>query len=285
MNAWLSYPRIQAKNCGPARTRAPANLVVIHTIESPEKPGTARATANWFAGRLGAAPRASAHFCIGPDETIQCVALDVVGWHAPGANSRAVGIEHVGRAKQSAAEWDDSESRATLTRSARVTAELCAILNIPPVKLDPAAVKAGQSGICGHHDVTKAFPEKGSGHYDPGPNFPWSSYLAAVADELAKRQTDPSDLAPDSEPTRPDVIAPVLDPAALPVLQLTLPRTTGKHVVLLQERLRAHTRIVTVDGNLGPKTDAALRDFQKAHGLNADGLTMTKTWAALLGEP
>lgn len=281
MTPWLSYPRIQASNCGPARTRAPANLVVLHTCESPEKPGTARAVANWFAGRLGAAPRASAHFCIGPDETIQCVALDVVGWHAPGANSRAVGIEHVGRASQTTEQWADSDSRSTLTRSARVTAELCALLGIPPVKLDSAAVKAGQSGICGHHDVTKAFPDRGS-HWDPGPHFPWASYLATVVDELAKRQTDPSDLAPESEPTRPDVLAPKLDPATLPVLQLTLPRTIGKHVVLLQERLRAHARIVTVDGNFGPKTDAALTDCQKSWGLVADGLTTRATWEALL---
>jgi hypothetical protein len=253
-------------------------------MESPEKPGTARAVANWFGGRLGAAPRASAHFCIGPDETIQCVALDVVGWHAPGANSRAVGIEHVGRAKQTAAEWDDSESRATLTRSARVTAELCALLNIPPVKLDPAAVRAGQAGICGHHDVTKAFPEKGSGHWDPGANFPWSSYLARVADEMAKRQTDPSDLAPDSEPTRPDHIAPRLDPLSLPLLELTIPRTTGEHVRLLQERLRHWARPVTVDGNLGPMTGAAVMDFQKSRGLVADGKVGVLTWTMLLAE-
>lgn len=281
MTPWLSYPRIQATNCGPARTRAPPNLVVLHTMESPEKPGTARAVANWFAGRLGAAPRASAHFCIGPDETIQCVALDVVGWHAPGANSRAVGIEHVGRARQTAAEWDDSESRATLTRSARVTAELCALLSIPPMKLDAAAVKAGQSGICGHHDVTKAFPERGSGHYDPGPNFPWASYLATVADELAKRQTDPSDLAPDSEPTKPDHIAPKLDPRSLPVLKKG---STGDHVRLLQERLVYWGRPVTVDESFGPQTERELRHFQASRQLEPNGICGAIVWAELLRE-
>jgi len=281
VTAWLSYPRIQAANCGPQRTRAPANLIVLHTMESPEKPGTARAVANWFAGRLGAAPRASAHFCIGPDETIQCVAIDVVGWHAPGANSRAIGLEHVGRASQSEAEWDDTESRATLTRSARVTAELCALLNIPPVKLDAAAVRAGSPGICGHIDVTRAFPERGSGHFDPGPSFPWPAYLARVADELAKRDTDPHDLSPESEPTRPDILAPKLNPRELPVLRVG---STGEHVRLLQERLAYWGRPVTVDGAFGPRTERELRLFQAAHQLDPDGICGAIAWAALLRE-
>jgi peptidoglycan hydrolase-like protein with peptidoglycan-binding domain len=274
---WLSYPRIQSANCGPARTRAPANLIVLHTFESPEKPGTARGVANWFAGRLGTAPKASAHFCVGQDAVFQCVALDVVSWAAPGANSRAVNIEQEGRAKQTPEEWADSASRAMLTRSARLCAELVRELNIPPVRIDFAAVRAGAPGICGHHDVTLAFPDKGHGHYDPGPSFPWDWYMAAVADELAKRDTDVSDLAPES-----GAIAPEFDPETLPVLDLTVPRTMGKHVVLLQERLRYHARIVTVDGTFGPKTHSALVDLQLGWGLKADGICGPKTWKLLL---
>jgi peptidoglycan hydrolase-like protein with peptidoglycan-binding domain len=271
MTPWLSYPRIQAKNCGPARTRSPANLIVLHTFESPERPGTARGVANWFAGRVGPAPKASAHFCVGQDAVFQCVALDVVSWAAPGANARAVNIEQEGRANQTAEQWGDTASRAMLTRSARLCAELVRELNIPPVRLDFAAVRAGAPGICGHHDVTLAFPDKGHGHTDPGASFPWDWYLAAVADELAKRATDPA-----------PPIAPVIDPATLPVLQLTLPRTMGKHVILLQERLRHHTRIVSVDGVFGPACDRALRDFQKGNGLVADGICGRASWTALL---
>jgi N-acetyl-anhydromuramyl-L-alanine amidase AmpD len=263
---WLSYPRIQAANCGPQRTRSPADLIVLHTMESPEKPGTARGVANWFAGRLGAAPKASAHFCVGPEETIQCVALDVVGWHAPGANARAVGIEQTGRAGQTAAQWDDSASRAMLTRSARLCAELVRALDIPPKRIDAAAVRAGEPGICGHHDVTVAFPERGSGHYDPGKAFPWDRYMAAVADELAKRKTDPA-------------IAPPLDPQSLPVLKVG---STGEHVRLLQERLRYHLRPVKVDGVFGMGTHAALYDFQSNRGLSPDGIAGAITWTELL---
>jgi peptidoglycan hydrolase-like protein with peptidoglycan-binding domain len=38
---------------------------------------------------------------------------------------------------------------------------------------------------------------------------------------------------------------------------------------------------VTADGNFGPKTEAALRAFQRAHGLVPDGIVGPKTWAAL----
>ncbi len=271
MTPWLSYPRIQAKNCGPARTRAPANLICLHTFESPERPGTARGVANWFAGRVGPAPKASAHFCVGQDAVFQCVALDVVSWAAPGANARAVNIEQEGRANQTAEQWGDTASRAMLTRSARLCAELVRELDIPPVRLDFAAVRAGEPGICGHHDVTLAFPERGSGHYDPGKAFPWDWYLAAVADELAKRATDPA-----------PPIAPEFDAASLPVIDLTIPRTQGKFVVLLQERLRFHTRIVTVDGVYGPKSAAGVTDFQLGRGLPATGVCDAATWKLLL---
>jgi peptidoglycan hydrolase-like protein with peptidoglycan-binding domain len=37
----------------------------------------------------------------------------------------------------------------------------------------------------------------------------------------------------------------------------------------------------SVDGKLGPKTKAAITEFQKANGLTADGKVGLKTWAAL----
>lgn len=38
---------------------------------------------------------------------------------------------------------------------------------------------------------------------------------------------------------------------------------------------------VAVDGDFGPKTEAAVIAFQKSHGLVADGIVGDKTWAAL----
>jgi peptidoglycan hydrolase-like protein with peptidoglycan-binding domain len=61
---------------------------------------------------------------------------------------------------------------------------------------------------------------------------------------------------------------------------------TGKRVSDLQARLNALgvKPPLKVDGTFGPKTLAAVREFQKAHGLKVDGLVGPKTTAALRGE-
>jgi hypothetical protein len=55
----------------------------------------------------------------------------------------------------------------------------------PVVRLTPAQVRAAWDGgkvrgICGHTDITKAFPEDHGTHYDPGPNFPWTAFLSRI---------------------------------------------------------------------------------------------------------
>lgn len=178
------YPFIQAANFTKAG-RQTATLIVIHTMEAKEKPGTARSVAEWFGGKRGAAPKASAHFCVDQDEVIQCVRLDDVAWHAPGANRVGIGIEHAGFASQTPEDWNDEASRAILARSAKLCAEIMSAAGVSPGRLTPDQVKAGMSGICGHIDVTRAFPDEGHGHTDPGPNFPWDGYLKLVSEELA----------------------------------------------------------------------------------------------------
>ena len=51
---------------------------------------------------------------------------------------------------------------------------------------------------------------------------------------------------------------------------------TGLHVQGLQELLHIYP-----DGKFGPLTEEAVKEFQKAHGLVADGIVGEKTWAAL----
>ena len=60
---------------------------------------------------------------------------------------------------------------------------------------------------------------------------------------------------------------------------------TGKRVSDLQERLNAggFKPPLKVDGIFGPKTLAAVKAFQKAHGLKVDGLVGPLTTAALRG--
>jgi hypothetical protein len=50
----------------------------------------------------------------------------------------------------------------------------------------------------------------------------------------------------------------------------------GPGVVTLQEFLK-----ITTDGDFGPKTQSAVKSWQKAHGLLADGIVGKNTWAAM----
>jgi Putative peptidoglycan binding domain len=50
----------------------------------------------------------------------------------------------------------------------------------------------------------------------------------------------------------------------------------------LQQLLRARGHSVTVDGIFGPRTDAAVRDFQRQQGLAVDGIVGPDTWSALI---
>lgn len=54
--------------------------------------------------------------------------------------------------------------------------------------------------------------------------------------------------------------------------------STGQAARYIQIRVGA-----SIDGRFGPATDAAVRAWQRAHGLAADGIVGADTWAALLG--
>jgi N-acetyl-anhydromuramyl-L-alanine amidase AmpD len=162
---------------GPRKT--PINLIVLHTMESQELPGTAKRVALWFAGKN--APDASAHLTIDNKDIVSVVDEQDIAWHAGewGTNQRSLGIELAGKASQTAKDWADAYSTAMLDIAAKQVASWCKKYNIPVVKLTPAQVSGGGKGICGHIDITNAFKVSG-GHTDPGVNFPWDSFIALV---------------------------------------------------------------------------------------------------------
>lgn len=51
----------------------------------------------------------------------------------------------------------------------------------------------------------------------------------------------------------------------------------GEDVKILQRALN-----ITVDGYFGPGTETAVKEFQKKHGLDADGVVGNKTWEVIL---
>lgn len=181
---------VQAKNFTPAN-RTSLDVLVVHTMEAPEKPGTARGVANWFASP--AAPQASAHACVDESELIRCVHEKDIAWAAPGANGNGYHIEHAGYAAQSAADWSDDYSVSMLKLSAEHAADIARRYDIPVVKLSADDLLAKKRGFCGHVDVTNAFHK--STHTDPGGSFPWDEYLAMVSVFMGDDRT-PTDPAP-----------------------------------------------------------------------------------------
>jgi N-acetyl-anhydromuramyl-L-alanine amidase AmpD len=179
-----AYPFIKARNFTPSNRKS-FDVVVIHTMECPEKSKAARAVANWFAGP--SAPRASAHFCVDGDEVVQGVELRDIAWHAPGCNGVGVGIELAGFAAQSEQEWADAYSAGELGLAAQLVAELCWMAGIEPRWLEPAdLLEPGARGITGHVQVNRAFHK--SDHTDPGPHFPADLFVLDVLGKLAGLQ-------------------------------------------------------------------------------------------------
>jgi hypothetical protein len=180
------YPFVAAKWFTKGPRRCPITVIVIHDMEAPEGPRTAENVANYGKDpkdKNGNPVKASWNYAVDCDSIVQSVKDEDIAWHAPGANSNGIGIEHAGYARQTREEWLDEYSTATLQLSAILVADLCSKYGIPAVHLTVDELKAGKPGICGHKDVTDAFCG-GVGHSDPGPSFPWDIYLGMVSAAL-----------------------------------------------------------------------------------------------------
>lgn len=170
-----------------ARGPGTITLVVIHTMEAPERSATAENVASWFAGPD--APQASAHYNVDADSIVQSVEERDIAWHAGPVNGYSIGVEHAGYAKQTPEEWADPYSVAMLERSAELVGDICARHLIPVQRVHAHDLSAGRRhGICGHVDVTMGLTN-GRGHFDPGAHFPWDWYLDRVAAHASRPRT------------------------------------------------------------------------------------------------
>lgn len=270
---------VQARNYTPGR-RKPIRLVVMHDMESPEKPNTAEACADYFAHTTR---EASAHDCVDNDSAVQCVHDGDTAWAAPGANSDGIQIELAGYAKQALDDWLDPYGKQLLEMAAQRVALRCKKYGIPVRWLSVAQVADGVTkGICGHADVTKAFPALHGTHTDPGSGFPKSYFLGRVRVALGDPPVDPPH-PPGPTPLRVDGV----------LGTLTVRR--------FQSYLNAHgarPRLV-VDGDVGPSTWKAVdlwldvspangtpghdtvRALQRKVGSSADGILGSNTIRAL----
>ena len=156
------------------------DLIVLHSMEAPEKGDTAEAVAAYFArGTV----KASAHYCIDANSIVQSVFDRDIAWAAPGANRDGLQMEHAGYARQTPEEWADPYSETMLRRSAALVARKCRRYNVPARIVYPAGLLVGRRGITTHAFVSQAFHR--SDHTDPGPNFPLRHYLELVRGYLA----------------------------------------------------------------------------------------------------
>lgn len=253
-----NYPFLQALDFHQGRQKH-VRLVVIHATATGESSGVAEAIQRTWHGDDGRT--ASAHLIADCDSVVRCVHDDDTAWHAKGANADGIGVEVVGQATQSEAQWLDAFSKAALDRAAKATALECRKFGLPVRRLTVAQVKDGVTkGITCHADVEKAFPS--TGHTDPGPHFPWDWFLARV-----RYYYNP----------------PAPKPA--PYHWTHLPLSHGDHngdVTHLQQRLNTLVHAgLHVDGQFGDDTEHWVIVFQKAHGLTPDGVVGPKTAAAL----
>ncbi|MFJ6906645.1 N-acetylmuramoyl-L-alanine amidase [Streptomyces griseoluteus] len=220
-------------NYAVGRTAA-ISKVVIHVTE-----GSYAGTISWF---QNPSAQVSAHYVVrsSDGQITQTVREKDTAWHARSGNASGIGIEHEG--------YIDNPSwftDAMYRSSAALTASICARYGIPK----------DRAHIVGHSEVP------GNDHTDPGPNWNWTYYMQLVGGSTGGGEVQLS----------------------FPSYDTLRSGSTGAQVSAAQSLLNAQGFDAgTVDGSFGTKTGSAVTAFQKARGLDADGVVGARTWTALL---
>ena len=161
-------------------------FIGIHTMEAPEGPQTAE---NVGAYLCRPAVQASAHWCVDNNSRVRLVYDGDEAWTMPPVNAQSLNIEMAGYAGQGTAGWNDTYSVSLLDNAAVCAAEWCRKYAIPVRRLTDAQIRAYAKGFAGHVDVNRVF--RASDHWDPGPTFPWDSFLKMVARHIGGQAPPP----------------------------------------------------------------------------------------------
>lgn len=107
-------------------------------------------------------------------------------------------------------------------------------------------------------------------------------YMASAGDAARTIATLPTSVAEATGATTAVVAttAPLVSAAAA-TMPLLREGASGAAVRAVQQRLNAHGARLTVDGDFGPRTLAAVMAFQRFRGLAVDGIVGPATWRAL----
>lgn len=165
-----NYPFRQANKYHAGRIDQ-IQYAVVHCTAGPESAkGTgAEAVQAMFARNTR---DASAHVIADNNSIVRSVHDRDTAWAAKGFNANGLHLELVGMPTQSRAQWLDEVSRPTLQNGARVLADWSRRYGLRPHFLSLPDLKAGvRNGFTSHAMCEEAKPS--SGHWDPGPNFPF----------------------------------------------------------------------------------------------------------------
>jgi hypothetical protein len=166
----LSY--VQARGDGGQRTRT--QLIVIHATDNT---ADAAHEASYASRR---SDLTSAHVYVDESNAIQALPLDRIAYGCYGAgNIRSIQFELCG--------LSDHLSAPTLARAAGLVAIVARAWDIPDERPTPAQMRDGAKGIVGHGDVTETWHQ--GDHTDPGPDFPWGSFLGMVGTAMGWQPT------------------------------------------------------------------------------------------------
>lgn len=157
--------------------RAKTLFAVCHTQEGD---GTAVSLANYLNNN-----KVSYNIVVDSTDTVEVVPVDQGPWAAMAANNIAFHLCFAGsRAGWNRDTWLAKD--AMLKRGAKAVAAACKQFDIPAVKvLSTNGWPVTPKGIAGHTD----FGQRGGGHTDPGPGFPWPEFIQMVQDNLGTPTT------------------------------------------------------------------------------------------------
>jgi len=185
---WDASPNYTASN---REVTYDIDTIVIHTTEGSDTNGDGyyaecyTQAINWFNNPSASA---SAHYVVAPWGAItQMVTDDDIAWHATYYNNRSIGIECAGFAG-SPSTWTP-ELLAALTQ---LVAWLCQQYGVPAVHPTDNANDwggwYGGTGVIAHAQVQTSGSAAAAAYgvrTDPGPYFPWSTFMANVNAALA----------------------------------------------------------------------------------------------------
>ncbi|MGY3359735.1 hypothetical protein ACVWZK_006398 [Bradyrhizobium sp. GM0.4] len=185
--------------------------------------------------------QAGPHLFVAADKIWAFSPLMLPGTHSPAWNSRSWGVETVGEF--------ESEPFSGGVRDNLISA-LATLHSF--AGLNPADYSKGVRGLHFHKEDPITTHKT-----CPGRNMVKADLVAAVAEAMEADNAGGHAHVPEASQSAPT--------AGLPQVNLT-------SVSWLQQRLNAYGAVLTVDGDLGPKTKAAVVAFQSSHGLAADGI-------------